>query len=100
MKVYTYSSSGVQKKKIQKKQMLKIPNISTKVHKVCKNKNSQIPNVTNTKYFNQSAQILFGVDKKNSTTQNAHCLLPSTTTTTTTTTGTHTTYYTAVYNQQ
>ena len=39
MKVYTYSSSGVQKK------------------------NSQIPNVTNTKYFNQSAQILFGVDK-------------------------------------
>ena len=48
-----------------------------------KNKNAKIPNVTNTKYFNQSAQILFGVDKKISTTQNAHCLLPSTTATTT-----------------
>ena len=40
---------------------------------------------------------MFGIDKKNSTTQNAHCLLPTTTTattaTTTTTTGTHITYF-------
>ena len=35
MKVYTYSSSGVQKQKMHKYHMLQIPNISTKVHKFC-----------------------------------------------------------------
>ena len=77
MKVYTYSSSGVQKQKMHKYQMYKYQIFQTK----CTN-------------FVRSRQISFGVDKKISTTQNAHCLLPSTTTTTTTTTttGTHTTY--------
>jgi hypothetical protein len=37
MKVYTYSSSGVQKQKMQKYQIgnVQIPNILTKVHKFC-----------------------------------------------------------------
>ena len=61
---------------MHKHQMLQIPNISTKVHKFCSEQTN----------FVLSRQILFVVDKKISTTQNAHCLLPSTTTTTTATT--------------